>query len=89
MNSGARTPLKNRANLWDVANSCLVYTRGCIDTHVHRKMVIMHVVMRLRVPRPEFSSTHPTSVPGDLSRQSEQDKSPMEVFVLDSCSQCL
>lgn len=79
-------PLKNRANLCDVANSCRVYTRGCIDTHVHRKIVIIHVVIRLRVPRPEFSSTHPTSISGDLSRQSGQDKSLMDVLVVDSCS---
>lgn len=32
-----------------------------MTTHVHRRIVSRHVEIKLSVPRPEFSRTHPTS----------------------------
>ncbi len=54
--------LRNKAILCETRIKGRLQTRGWMTTQVHKKMVKRHVMIRLSVPRPSDSSTHPTVV---------------------------
>ena len=63
MNSGARIDLNSKKTLCSLCRVVLPYIRACITTQVHRKRVARQLRIRLNVPLPGDSRTHPTFFP--------------------------